>query len=107
MKVLLDDCLPRKVKRDLAGHDVMTVPEAGWASIKDAPLLKLAETRFDVFVTGDQNLQYQQNLQGTALAIIVLTARNNLVETLRPLMPDVLAALQTIRPGDIVHIGAV
>ncbi len=106
MNVLLDECLPRRLKRDLAGHDVMTVPEAGWASIKDAALLRLAETRFEVFVTGDQNLQYQQNLQGTPLAIIVLVASNNLLETLRPLMPDVLTVLQTIRPGVIVHIGA-
>ena len=107
MKVLLDECLPRKFKRDLTGHDVMMVPEAGWASIKDTPLLRLAETRFEVFVTADQNLQYQQNLRGTPLAIIVLVASNNLLETLRPLMPDAVTALQTIRPGDIVHIGAV
>ena len=106
MRVLLDECLPRQLKRDLAGHDVMTVPEAGWASIKDTPLLRLAATRFEVFVTGDQNLQYQQNLQGTPLAIIVLVAKSNLAETLRPLMPDVVAALQTIQPRDIVHIGA-
>ncbi len=108
MKILLDECLPRKLKRDLTGHDVMTVPEAGWASIKDTPLLRLAVTRFEVFVTVDQNLRYQQNLQGTALAIIVLVAKNNnVVETLRPLMSDVMTALQTIQPGDIVHIGAV
>jgi predicted nuclease of predicted toxin-antitoxin system len=107
MKILLDECLPRKLKHDLAGHDVMTVPEAGWASIRDAPLLRLAETRFEVFVTGDQNLQYQQNLHGTSLAIIVLGGRNNLLETLRPLMPEVVTALQTILPGDIVQIGAV
>ncbi len=107
MKVLLDECLPRKLKRDLIGHDVMTVPEAGWASIKDTPLLRLAATRFEVFVTGDQNLQYQQDLQGALLAIIVLIAKNNVVETLRPLMPDVVTALQTIQPGDIVHIGTV
>lgn len=105
MRVLVDECLPRKLKRELIGHDVMTVPEAGWASIKDTPLLRLAESRFEVFLTGDQNMQYQQNLKGRSMAIIVLVARNNLLETLRPLMPDVLNALRTIQPGDLVHIG--
>jgi predicted nuclease of predicted toxin-antitoxin system len=89
MKVLLDECLPRRLRRTLPGHDVMTVPEAGWAGTKNGALLRLAETTFDVFVTADQNVEYQQNLRSTILGIIVLIAPNNRFLTLEPLMPAV------------------
>src|SRR5689334_2990925 len=104
MNVLLDECLPRKLKRELADHRVVTVPEMGWASIKNGALLRLAESVFDIFVTADQNLQYQQNLHSTVLGIIVLVAPNTRFDTLKPLMPRVLQALLTIQPGDIVRI---
>jgi predicted nuclease of predicted toxin-antitoxin system len=104
MNLLLDECLPRKLKRAFDDHRVVTVPEMGWASIKNGALLRLAESAFDVFVTADQNLQYQQNLQSTVIGIIVLIAPNTRLATLQPLMPHVLQALQTIQPGDIVHI---
>jgi hypothetical protein len=106
VKVLLDECLPRPLKRDLAGHDVSTVPEMGWAGIKNGALLRLVEPVFDVFVTIDGNLQYQQNLHSLKLAFVVLKALNNKIEMLQPLMPEVQAALQTIRPGDLVRVEA-
>ena len=106
MRVLLDECLPRRLAGDLPGHEVATVPAMGWAGLKDRPLLRLAEARFDAFVTADQNLEYQQHLQSAALGIVVLGAPNTRVETLRPLMPRVLAALTTLRPGDLVRIAA-
>jgi len=104
MKILLDECLPRKLKRELLGHIVATVPEMGWASIKNGALLRFAEAAFEVFVTADQNLQYQQNLRSTVLGIIVLVAPNTRLETLRPLIPNVLLALQTIQAGDVIRI---
>ena len=103
MNVLLDECLPRKLKRLLVGHRVVTVPEMGWASVINGALLRLAESVFDVFVTADQNLQYQQNLHSTVVGIILI-GPNIRFETLEPLMPSVLRALVTIQPGDIVHI---
>jgi len=107
MKVLLDECLPCKLKRALPGHDVATVPEMGWAGIKNGPLLRLIQSAaFDVFVTIDSNLEYQQNLKAIKLAIIVLGAPDNTIETLRPLMPKVLEALGTIKVGEVVHIEA-
>jgi predicted nuclease of predicted toxin-antitoxin system len=106
MNILLDECLPRRLKYELPGYDVTTVPEMGWAGVKDKPLLQLAEPIFDVFLTADQNLQYQQNLQGTQLAIIILVAGNNRIETLQLLMPRVLVALQTIQAGTMLHIEA-
>jgi hypothetical protein len=106
VKVLLDECLPRKLKRHLPGHTVATVPEKGWAGIKNGALLRLIEPAFDVFVTIDGNLQYQQNLASTQLAIILLAAKDNTFETLAPLMPKVAAALIAIAPGALVRIEA-
>ena len=75
MKVLLDECLPRRLKRGLSPHQVFTVPEMGWAGVKNGALLRLIQTAaFDVFVTIDGNLEYQQNLKQANLAIIVLCA---------------------------------
>jgi predicted nuclease of predicted toxin-antitoxin system len=106
MRVLLDECLPRKLKSDLSGHDAATVPEMGWSGLKNGELLRVAESAFDVFVTIDRGLQYQQNLQKTKLGVILLAASNNRLETLRPLMPQVLATLDTIRTGKMIRIEA-
>src|SRR5215213_88544 len=86
MRVLLDECLPRKLKRELLGHEVKTVPEAGWSGKKNGELLRLAGEAFDVFVTVDQNLRYQQNLVTVPLAVILLIARDSRLETLLPLI---------------------
>ena len=104
MRLLLDECLPRRLKRGLPGHDVSTVPEMGWAGIKNGRLLALAEPAFDVFITIDGNLRYQQNLSGRDLGLVVLSAPDNTIETLLPLMPQVLAALPTLGPGQIVKV---
>lgn len=102
MKVLLDECLPRKLKKELEGHTIITVPEQGWAGIKNGELLRLAEAEFDVFITIDQNLTAQQNFKNINLAIVVLVAINNRIETLKPLMPNVKIALDKIQAGDVV-----
>ena len=74
MKVLLDECLPKKLKREVEADEVSTVPEAGWASKQNGELLRLAEANFDVLLTNDQNLEHQQDLKKFDLAIIVLVA---------------------------------
>lgn len=106
MKVLLDECLPRPLKREIDAELVSTVPEAGWASKKNGELLRLAESAFDVMLTNDQNLEHQQNLTNFDLAIIVLVASTNDVNDLRPLMPQVNKALTTIKSGEIIYIRA-
>lgn len=107
MKVLLDECLPRRLKRELREYDVATVPEMGWAGIKNGALLRLIQTAgIEVFVTIDGNLTYQQNLKDTRLTIIVLKAPDNTIETLRPLVPRILTALQSINPGSTLLIAA-
>ncbi len=74
MRVLLDECLPRRLKRDLVGHDARTAPEMGWASRRNSELLRLAEREFDAFLTVDRKLQHQEKLSGFRIAVIVLVA---------------------------------
>ena len=106
MKILLDECLPRKLKGELPGHEVHTVPEMGWASKKNGELLNLMAGQFDVFVTIDGNMQYQHDLEAVRLSFVVLTAHNNKFGTLQPLMVKVLEILQTIRAGDVIEVSA-
>jgi hypothetical protein len=105
MRVLLDECVPRKLKRELADHQVRTVTEHGWSGITNGQLLTLAEAEFDVFVTVDQNLKYQQNLTASGIAIILLVAKNNRFKTLLPLMPEVSQVLNNVTIGDFVQVG--
>jgi hypothetical protein len=105
MKVLLDECVPRKLRRELPEHEVLTVTERGWSGIKNGNLLTLAAPEFDVFLTVDQNLKYQQNLKNFSIAIILLVARNNRFKTLLPLMPEATEALNRITEGEFIHIG--
>jgi len=104
MRVLLDECLPRRLKRSIEGHDISTVQEAGWAGKSNGELLILADERFDVFVTIDLNLPAQQNL-GSGIAVITLAAPTNRFQDLEPLVPDLLDALATVLPGQIVRLG--
>jgi predicted nuclease of predicted toxin-antitoxin system len=105
MKVLLDECLPRKLKFEIGADFVQTVPEAGWAGKQNGELLKLAEADFDVLLTNDQNMEHQQNLNKFDVAFIVLVAPTNDIEDLKPLMPAVNKVLETIKAGEIEYIG--
>ena len=105
MKVLLDECVPRELRRELAGHEVHTVTERGWSGIKNGKLLALAEAEFEVLLTVDQNLKYQQNLKNFNVGILLLVARNNRLKTLLPLMPEAKEALEDIKAGDFVRVG--
>jgi len=106
MKVLIDECLPRKLKFELDADVVQTVPEAGWAGKQNGELPRLAESGFDVFLTNDRNLEHQQNLKSFDLALVVLVAGTNDIDDLRPLMPSVNDALKTITTGEIKYIHA-
>jgi Domain of unknown function (DUF5615) len=106
MRVLLDECVPRALRKELLGHEVKTVAEAGWAGVKNGELLQLAARHFDLLLTIDRNLEYQQNFAGLALGIIVILAPSNDVALLRPLMPAVLAAIPETKPGMVTHIQA-
>jgi predicted nuclease of predicted toxin-antitoxin system len=104
MRILLDECLPRKLKRSLVAEFIQTVPEAGWAGKKNGELLSLAADGFDVLITNDQNIEHQQNLSRYDLALLVLIAPTNDIVDLLPLMPAANEALRDIAPGEIKYI---
>ena len=106
MKVLLDECLPKKLKREVEADEVKTVPEVGWASKTNGELLRLAQLDFDVLLTNDQNLEHQQNLKKFNLAFVVLVGLTNDIEDLKPLMPAANEAMRTIQPGEIRYVRA-
>ena len=99
MRVLLDECLPRRLKPELVGHDARTAPEMGWASKRNGELLALAVGLFDVFITADRNLSYQQDLSSFDIAIVVLVARSNRFDDLQPLVPRILEVLPSAQRG--------
>ena len=106
MRILLDECLPKRLKRDLVGHDARTVPEMGWASKRNGELLALAETDFEVFVTVDRNLAFQQDIGRFKLGVVVLVAKGNRRSDLLPLVPELLDILPGVTPGQVVKVGA-
>jgi hypothetical protein len=105
VRVLLDECVDWRLLRDIVGHDVKTARQMGWSTIKNGELLALAAQQFDVFVTVDRNLSFQQNLVAVPLAVTVLRARTNRLADLRPLIPALLTALNSPRPGIAQAIG--
>ena len=102
MKILIDESVPRLLKLRLPQLDISTVQELGWAGLRNGELLRRAEEHFDIFVTADQNLRYQQNLSGRKLAILVLPS--NQVPLVARLVPVVETLLTTIQPGTIVDV---
>lgn len=101
MRILLDESVPRDLKRLLTGHDVETVPERGWASKRNGELLRLATAAgFDVFVTPDQNLPRQQNLASFDIAVVVLAAGRNRMATYEPLADQLLRTVEAAKRGE-------
>jgi predicted nuclease of predicted toxin-antitoxin system len=107
MKVLIDECLPAGLKEMLTtmGHECETVRRAGYGSKKNGELLSLAEGRWDVLLTSDRRIKYQQNMTGRKVSIVVLRAKSNRMGDLLPLMPACAEALLTISPGEIIEVG--
>jgi len=107
VRLLLDECVPRPLKRELPGHDVSTVAELGWSSKRNSELLQLMlANRFAGFLTVDQNLQFQQNVGASGIAVVVLVARTNRLKELRPLAPAIRDALKRIKAGEVLRVGA-
>ena len=99
MKVLLDECVDWRLSRDIVGHEVKTAHQMGWSTIRNGELLRLAAQDFEVFVTVDRNLSFQQNLPAFDMAVIVLRATSNRLADLQPLVPALLAAIPTAKRG--------
>ena len=104
MRILLDEDLPRRLGKHLVGRSAETVPRCGWAGVKNGHLLALAATRFDVFLSMDQNLEFQQNLATLPVAVLVIAAVSNRIMHLEPLVPELLAAIENIQPKTLRHV---
>jgi hypothetical protein len=104
VRVLLDESLPRPLAELLVGHDSRTVAGMNWTSLENGALLREAATAFDVLLTADQNIEFQQNLKTLPIAVIVLVAQSNRLESLEPLIPAVLRALSALVPRTLVRV---
>ncbi len=106
MRLLLDESLPRPLADLLLGHDVRTVPQMGWIRLSNGALLRQAAAEFDAILTADQNIEFQQNLKTLPVAVVVLVADSNRLESLIPLVAAVIQALETLEPKTLVRVGA-
>ena len=104
MRILIDECLDWRLKREFPRHAASTVTDMGWGGLKNGALLSVAQPKFDVFVTGDQNLWAQQNVANFTIAIVVLRATSTRLADCLPLIPKVLALLSQLRPGTVTDI---
>jgi len=104
MRILIDECLNWRLARALAGHYTVSVQKKGWGGIQNGALLVLAEKEFDVFITGDRNLSFQQTVTKFHIAVVVLHAPSTQLHHTLPLMPKVLAALPTLNPGQVLDV---
>jgi predicted nuclease of predicted toxin-antitoxin system len=107
MKILIDECLPAALKENLAalGHECQTVRQAGFGSKKNGELMTLAEGRWNVLLTSDRNIKYQQNMTGRSVSILILCAKSNRMKDLLPLMPACAQALLSIQAGQVLEVG--
>jgi predicted nuclease of predicted toxin-antitoxin system len=106
MRILLDEDLPRRLAALLVGHEASTVQRKGWAGIKNGRLLGLAAAEFEVFLTMDGNLGFQQNLASLPIAVLVIEAVSNRMEHLMPVVPNILQELMHIPPRSFRKVGA-
>jgi hypothetical protein len=106
VRILLDENLPVDLAAELAGHEVATVTGMGWQGIRNSDLLRRAQGRFEVLLTMDRKLEFQQNIAEYRLAVLVLVAHSNRMAHLRPLVLGILNALKKTQPGKLQKIGA-
>ena len=103
--MLLDECVDRRLAKEILGHETRTVPEAGWAGVRNGELLSRAELHFDVLVTVDRKMPFQQDLSRFSIAVIVLRTPSNRLADLRPLVPHLLAVLGRAKRGEATWVG--
>jgi predicted nuclease of predicted toxin-antitoxin system len=108
MRILLDECVPARLRRELHEHDVQTVPRAGWAGIKNGKLLQLIANagKFDVFLTMDKGVPHQQQIKTLPFAVVILRAPSNSFEDAQPLMPEFRRRLADFKPGRVYILTA-
>ena len=106
MRLLLDECIPRKLKNSFFRHDCRTAPEEGWAGKTNGELLYLAEKAgYQVFITLDRGIEYQQNLQSKGIAVILIRTKSNRLADLLAHVPKILEVVKTIQPSQLEKVG--
>ena len=106
MRVFIDECIDWRLSRDITGHDVKTAHQMGWSGIKNGVLLSLVSGKFDVFVTVDRNLAFQNVVTNLPFAVAIFHAPTNRLDDLRPLVPELLRAIEQLKPGELREIQA-
>ena len=104
--MLLDESLPHDMVPEIVGHEVDTVQGRGWTGTKNGALLALAVPEFDVFITGDRNLPHQQNLALFHIRVVILAAPRNRIDEIRPLLPQLLEAIESAKPREATWVAA-
>jgi predicted nuclease of predicted toxin-antitoxin system len=106
MKILLDECVPRKFKRSFSDHECLTVPDAKLSGVENGELLRRAEQNgFQVFLTIDKGFEFEQNLRGRSLAVLVIRVKSSKLKDLLVYVPEILERLRSIRPGQAIRVG--
>lgn len=105
MRILLDECVDWRLGRELGDHDVSTLTEVGWAGATNGELLQRAQAQFDVFLTTDQNLQFEQHIHSFSIAVVVLCGKSNRLADLRPLLPQLCSIMGLLKPGTVTRLG--
>jgi hypothetical protein len=105
LKILLDECVDRRLAREIEGHEVTATQQQGWSGIDNGKLLRLAAADFDIFLTVDRNLSFQQSVVDFDIAVVVLRATSNRIVALKALVPEILEALPQTKPGQVTWIG--
>ena len=103
-RMLLDECVDHRLSREFSEHSVTTVPKMGWAGLKNGDLLSKAQNEFDIFLTTDKNLAFQNNVVQYDIAVIVLRAKSNRLHDLRPLIPSVVETINTVKSGFVLYL---
>lgn len=105
MKLLLDEHLPHQFRQEIVGHDVYSVTYMGWNGVENGELLlRAASHGFDAVITNDGGVEHEQNLDSLVVAVVFLNAAANTLESLRPLVPELLAALENLQPYRFVKL---
>jgi hypothetical protein len=104
-RVLFDEDVPRQLRRDLAEFSIRTVQEQGWSALKNGALLRIASRDFDVLLTADKNLQYQQNITKFDIGVVVLAVFDTRLPSLRAKLNEIRAAIYDVLPGGVARIG--
>ena len=105
MRILFDECVPKRLYKLLPGHDIKTVQEAGWTGVKNGELLKKASESFEVLISVDRNLAFQQNLRNLAIPVLVMHSATNRLKDLERHVPEILQLLQSKLTRTVHHIG--